>query len=203
MRSTADMLLGAEGAQKLNERGPNRQPTMEEIRNTAGQALRSNPSDAVIASDLMKVYAGIGYMRYLDGEKHLVLLGSRIWFRKKEEDQVLAARANDARVVLDMIHTAGVEPPPRAGRPIVPSLASNPVLQIASSMNIAEYTGGYYTGVNYADKALARLDESTRFSYLLGYAPTNPALDGTLGRRTARGRRGIRSAGSVAGGTCR
>lgn len=34
--------------------------------------------------------------------------------------------------------------------------------------------------VQTADKALAHLDESTRFWDLLGYAPTNSALDGTL-----------------------
>jgi hypothetical protein len=43
---------------------------------------------------------------------------------------------------------------------------------------VAELTGGYYSSLEMASKAVARIDALTRFSYLLGYTPSNPALDG-------------------------
>jgi hypothetical protein len=39
-------------------------------------------------------------------------------------------------------------------------------------------TGGYYTSLEMATKAVAKIDALTRFSYLLGYTPSNPVLDG-------------------------
>ncbi len=47
-----------------------------------------------------------------------------------------------------------------------------------ASRNVSNLTGGQFTGVRVADAALARIDEATRAGYVLGYTPTNPALDG-------------------------
>jgi VWFA-related protein len=137
----------------------------------------------VTGMDLLKVYAGIEYLRYLDGEKHLVCLTFGDDFLDKmqiadasanrlsgasmqdtDDDHRLAARANDARVALDLIHTGGVS---RGIQAFV----------IGSSENLAEFTGGQFTGVSYADAALGRIDQATRFGYVLGYTPSNPALD--------------------------
>jgi hypothetical protein len=43
---------------------------------------------------------------------------------------------------------------------------------------VAELTGGYYTSLEMATKAVAKIDQASRFSYLLGYTPSNPELDG-------------------------
>jgi hypothetical protein len=133
----------------------------------------------VATSDLLKIYAGIEYLRHLDGEKHLICMtlgeGSLAL-----DDARLAARANDARVVLDIVHTAGVPGfsggADGSGPLVPPSLES--LDSIGSSEEIARLTGGQFTGVSYADAALGRIDQATRFGYVIGYAPSNLTLDG-------------------------
>ena len=66
--------------------------------------------------DLGALYAGIEYLRFLDGEKHLVLFtesGLRLW--RREDNINIANAASDARIALDTIHTGGIAgpPPPR------------------------------------------------------------------------------------------
>jgi hypothetical protein len=45
--------------------------------------------------------------------------------------------------------------------------------------DVAEATGGLYTSLDYMDQALTKVDNRSRASYLLGYAPLVPALDGS------------------------
>jgi hypothetical protein len=45
---------------------------------------------------------------------------------------------------------------------------------------VSELTGGQASAYQYADHALNRLNEATRFQYLLGYVPRNTAVDGRL-----------------------
>ena len=47
-----------------------------------------------------------------------------------------------------------------------------------ASRELAKLTGGQASFYRYADEAVARLDEATRFRYLLGYYPENSTLDG-------------------------
>lgn len=49
---------------------------------------------------------------------------------------------------------------------------------ISSAQNITDLTGGYFTGLSYADAALGRIDSRSRFSYLLGYTPSDAGFDG-------------------------
>jgi hypothetical protein len=42
----------------------------------------------------------------------------------------------------------------------------------------ASLTGGVFTGVSMADQALTRIDQRSRYSYLIGYEPVNTVLDG-------------------------
>ncbi len=69
--------------------------------------------------DLSKLYAGIDYLRYIDGEKHMVLITENgMGLPRAEDDNSLAAVASDARVVIDTIQTAGIPTTgPRAGAP--------------------------------------------------------------------------------------
>ena len=171
------------------------------------------PLDARIAvQDLLKVYAGIESLRYIEADKHLVWfsekglaakatnpdcdprkplppafaiaggppvdLAGQVW--GKQEDEKLARRAGDAGVTTDIIHTWGVDPAMTpmtlrgGGRP-APAFTSTDHIQ--SSEYIAELTGGQFAGNEYASQVLHRIDDATRFSYLLGYTPSNPNLD--------------------------
>ena len=131
----------------------------------------------VAGLDLLKIYAGIEYLRPLDGEKHLICLTNGMYlplrvanlpaglFLQSTEDDVrLAVRANDAQVAIDIIHTTGVD--------------RGQAFEIMASQHVSNLTGGQFTGVRTADAALARIDEATRVGYVLGYTPSNPALDG-------------------------
>jgi VWFA-related protein len=163
VRNATEMLLGMNPLQPLTEKPWDKSQAYDEIRT---QVYRDNN---------IQVFAGIEYLRFLDGEKHLVFLGRAVgaaadlpgrnppWH--KEDDVRLARRASDARVAVDIIHTGG---PTRS------------TLTIQSSQHVTALTGGYFTGVSYANDALAVIDQSTRFSYLLGYTPSNPSRDGAF-----------------------
>jgi VWFA-related protein len=128
--------------------------------------------------DILKVAAGIEYLRRVPGDKHLVLFsefglwrpfklrneGVGMQLRGATEERRFAARANDAGVALDIILTFGT------------TSITGPM--IASSETVAESSGGQFTSVRTAEQQLARLDEATRYGYLIGYAPTNGDLDG-------------------------
>jgi VWFA-related protein len=138
--------------------------------------------------DLGNLYAGIDYLRHIDGEKHLVFLTPRgVLMPRVENDRSLGAAAADARVVMDVIFTGGTlgSAPPRMGGTAVapiPSIGAS----FAQSFNfqalrsISELTGGQTTTTEYVNRAFGRIDTSSRFQYLLGYAPTNTRIDGKL-----------------------
>lgn len=144
----------------------------------------------VMGNDLLKVYAGIEYLRNLNGEKHLIclteslaglpvrLLNGPVGLRldSREDDVRLATRANDAHVALDIIHTSGA-PTMSSGRtPGFPGLDG--LDSIKSSETIAQLSGGQFTGLRTAAAAMASIDEVTRNGYVVGYQPTNPHFDG-------------------------
>ena len=110
------------------------------------------------SSQTLKFYAGIEYLRRVEGEKHLVFMTSG---GLAPDDEAAAARvarrASDARVIIDMIGSYGFS---------------------WGSRKVAELTGGYYSSLEYTDKSLAKIDRKSRYSYLLGYTPVNPAQDG-------------------------
>jgi hypothetical protein len=128
-------------------------------------------------NNLFGVYASIEYLRPVTGQKHLITMSTGFlapwivtpgfFFRDASEEARLAARANDAEVALDIVDTLGTQPY-RAGIP--PTRLS--------SMNLATLAGGQFTSVRTADEALRRIDAASRHSYLVGYAPANPLLDG-------------------------
>ena len=116
--------------------------------------------------DLGKIYTGVRYLRYLDGEKHLLFVSpSGIFLPRAEDDRSLAAFASDARVAIDIIHTGGTSGMAFDWRGM-------------TSRDVAEETGGTYSSLSYAKDFVDRLDRATRSAYVLGYYPANPALDG-------------------------
>ena len=130
-----------------------------------GMSLDDYVSNRVASlQDLHRIYAGLGYLRYIDGEKHLVYISPRgLGLPSADDDRSLARVAQDARVVLDVFHTDGM---------------SADIWAVASSQNIAELTGGQYTGVNFGVKFADWVNAASRTAYQLGYYSTRPDLDG-------------------------
>jgi VWFA-related protein len=126
--------------------------------------------------DQSNLYAGIEYLRFIDGEKHLVFVTERgLELPSFQTDVTLAAIANNARVVVDTIQTGGL---PAPGFAIT--------LQAQSSRELSELTGGVASIYSYADKGVRKIDETTRFGYLLGYYATNGTQDGKYRRISVR-----------------
>jgi len=141
--------------------------TLAEIQQIAKQD-GEDLSDTVMQSTRLKLFSGVEYLRYMDGEKHMVFLANEGPAESADDAAVVAKRATDARVVVDMVATNGTSSPR--------SIAENSGAR--SGRDIAELTGGSYTSLDMATKAVAKIDQASRFSYLLGYTPSNPNLDG-------------------------
>ena len=136
--------------------------------------------------DLQNLYAGIQYMRYLEGEKHLVFVSEQgLFLPRLEDDKSLAAMANDARVAIDTIQTGGLwagPPPTMYGPPPIPGPSFSHTFAIGTLRNVSELTGGQTSAYAYADPALTRINQTTLSGYLLGYYPSNSAWDGRYRR---------------------
>jgi len=168
------------------------------------------PFDAFVSAsvqamqDMGNLYTGIEYLRYLEGEKHIIFVTEQGYYTPRlEADASLAARANHARVVIDTIQTGGVDlmPSPIDGGAIVPATVAprqpSPTLASASSANrdmgnmqalesMSALTGGLSSVHQYAQPAVDRIDTATRFGYLIGYQPQNTRIDRRYRRITVR-----------------
>jgi len=203
VRNTSDLLLGMDRVVPVTEKPGQYSETLGSITRVlrdSGEALTTE----VIRNTKLKLYAGVEYLRAFEGDKQMVFfsgmggggtLGGSAYrpdgrggttiragggsyeerlnmasgasggglARDADEAKVLAQRASDARVVVNLVATNGSS---RTG-------GGDP-----SGRDVAELSGGYYTSLEMAEKAVAKIDALTRFSYLLGYSPSNPALDG-------------------------
>lgn len=131
--------------------------------------------------DLSKLYAGIEYLRAVDGEKHLVFITEGgLGLPRVEEDKDVAARAADARVAIDCIQTGGTS----ATAAVEPydSLLFGTVnaFAVASLERFSEFTGGTASIYSPAAKGFTAIDRATSFQYLLGYSPARSIPDGTF-----------------------
>jgi VWFA-related protein len=155
--------------------------------------------------DLERIFAGIEYLRYLDGEKHLVYVTEQgLGLPRVENDKMIAAMATDVRIAIDTIQTGGIKaglaPPgasspsasatsaaPGASSPIPAASATLPgVLALQVLRVLSELTGGVSSLREYTRVAVDRLDRMTRFEYLLGYYPSNPAREGRYRQVTVK-----------------
>jgi VWFA-related protein len=144
--------------------------------------------------DLGNIYAGINYLKYLDGEKHLVFVSeSGLFLPRLDNDHSIAALASDARVVVDTLQTGGVitmDPFQRSPMGGIVGWNANAVGRMSVAQmnagqtmrNLAELTGGMAAVYTPSEKTLAKVDSSSRFQYLLGYAPTRATWDGKFRR---------------------
>jgi len=139
--------------------------------------------------DLGNLYAGIEYLRFLEGEKHLMLVTEKgLFLPREEDDKRIAEAASTARVVIDTIETGGLyvgqsDTATRGG--------ANPGQwsqwwAFTSLRTIAELTGGRSAVAEWTRPAVDRIDESTRAGYLLGYYPRNMKWDGRYRKVTVK-----------------
>lgn len=153
------------------------------------------PRAAGSFQDMQNLYTCIEYLRYMAGEKHLLFLTAEGLISpsgREDEEQHIAAAANDARVAIDTFHGGGVFPDadryPNKGNTV--SLA-NPVppppesqaswsrtFMISALRDVSELTGGRAAVYRDIGEALDRVNETTRAEYLLGYYPQDEAWDG-------------------------
>jgi len=125
-------------------------------------------SFAATMQSTRNIYTSIDYIRFIEGEKHLLFFTpSGLDLPRVEYDEQLSAYASDARVAIDVFQTGGCCPPSE---------------WLASIRNIAKLTGGRATITDYASRGLARINETTRVEYLLAYYPKNTAFDGKYRR---------------------
>ena len=139
--------------------------------------------------DLGNLYAGVRYLRLLDGEKHLVFITpTGLFLPRLEGANSLAALANDARVTIDIVHTYGTAPAMVMGGRGVMRMAPafTQTFENSTSRQIATLTGGQMSSTRTGEAFFKRLNDSTRAQYLLGYVSSNSNWDGKYRRIQVR-----------------
>ncbi len=161
-------------------------------RETIGVSLSEFFTDTAQAmQDQANLFAGIEYLKHLDGEKHLVWVteyGMQREFRDPvEDDRDLGRAAADARVVLDVIRTGGTAfaggvgaAESRTPTPFSGTAGLRKMLPAQSSRILADLTGGRSDANRFANASISAdyIEQASRVQYLLGYYPTNTRLDG-------------------------
>lgn len=176
---------GLPGVRRLSQRGF--------AIDSPGGGPPANVSSTHIAlrPSVLVLLAAIEFLRYVEGEKHLVFLTQEgVYDVGRKAADRLAEMAADARVAVTVIQTAGVplkwnpanlqsRGPWNSPRP--PELLGRSFSQlwaVADARAIAEHTGGIASFYQYADRTLDHLNRATQFHYLLGYYPANGRWDG-------------------------
>jgi len=135
--------------------------------------------------DLGGLFAGIEYLRYLDGEKHLVYVTEfGLQMPSGDYDVSLGNVAADARVVVDVIHTGGITS--SFDRRGLPRVNWNHAFSLEGLKTLAERTGGRAALFQWGNEALEAIDASSRSQYLLGYYPADGRQDGRFRRITVK-----------------
>jgi VWFA-related protein len=128
--------------------------------------------------DVGNLYAGIDYLRFIPGEKHLIFVTEQgFYLPRADYDRDLAAFASDARVVLDTVQTGGVASVMSTG-PGGAYVTVQNGFQLRALREISDISGGQSSVSKYAEQAFDRILSSSEFSYLLGYTPIDATADG-------------------------
>ena len=158
------------------------------------------PRAASSIEDMQNLFTCIEYLRYMDGEKHLLFFSGKgllFPYGNTDYDKGIAAVANDARVAIDTFHTGGLAPTimPTKGGVLTtvprgstttpeppPPMGSvfnwGDTAQGQSLRNISAITGGRTSIYQDIGKALDIVDQATRVQYLLGYYPADDSWNG-------------------------
>lgn len=147
-----------------------------------------------VSQELGNLYAAIDYLRYLEGEKHIIFLTERgVDLPMLEGNRGLASVAADARVAVNIIQTGGAMGAPPARYVLTPngpvlamaptatsSMAFNQGFSVRDLRMIAETTGGQMAAYKRSSEAFRQLRESIGHQYVLAYSPVKPATDGAF-----------------------
>ena len=120
--------------------------------------------------DVGNLYAGVEYLRYIDGEKHLIFVTEQ-GFRmpRADHDKDIGRMAADARVAIDIIQTGGVATSGEGA-----TLRVDNGFQLAALRTVGEISGGQVAVSKAAEAAYDRILSSTEFGYLLGFTSALP-----------------------------
>lgn len=149
------------------------------------------------ADDTEKLYSAIEYLRYFEGEKHIVYLSEKGLIGGRGVDAMLmGARAADARVTVSTIRTGGVEtswrPGGRHNTMVFTGPPTTTFFANSDARHMAAQTGGVASAYKWASQTVDALDRATRFQYVLGYYPADTRWDGRQRRIEVRvNRRGV------------
>ncbi|HUF48808.1 MAG TPA: hypothetical protein VMM93_13405, partial [Vicinamibacterales bacterium] len=137
---------------------------------------------------IRNLFAGIEFLRYLEGEKHILFLSenglalpgrrvlepgwSAVGIEAQKQYVDFASLAADARVSISPIGTGGLTTRWAAGVFVAANASRR------DNYALAEQTGGLASFYRFADQAVDRIDRATRFQYLLGYYPEATTWDG-------------------------
>ncbi|MBZ5555537.1 MAG: VWA domain-containing protein [Acidobacteriia bacterium] len=184
-------------------------PSVSPFDRLQAEALTDLPFEDYVSTatttmqDLRNIYTAIEYLRYIEGEKHLMFFTENgLFLPRLENDKSIAAMANDARVVIDTVQTGGVDASfgfsyasalPRkfvgAETPEEQQMirvGASGAFAMSTLRNISQMTGGVASVREKTQIALARLNEVTRGGYLLGYYPTDNTWNGQYRRITVK-----------------
>ena len=135
---------------------------------------------------MSQIFAGVDYMRTMEGQKRLVYFGPGMAVPSTDDDHSIAAMANDARVALDMIQTGGIEGFSMWRGTLGASPGFGESFNFASMRSLSRQTGGQASITEFTRTALDRVDVATRTQYPLGYYPKNTSWNGKYRRIEVR-----------------
>jgi VWFA-related protein len=136
--------------------------------------------------DLGNCFAAIEYLRYLEGDKHLVFVTERgMNLPRLEDDMDLVKVANDARVAIDTFQVGGLQA--QVGGAWTDQ--SQQTFAFKALRMIAEQTGGVSSISEDGMVAVNRINEVSKTEYVLGYYPEQARLDGSYRKIEVKVRR--------------
>ncbi len=125
--------------------------------------------------DLSSCFAGVEYLRHLEGEKHLVFVTEKgMYLPRMDDDMSLARAASVAQVAIDTFQTGGLTPQ-RGG---AVQNTWNETFAFAALRTISKESGGVSSITEKGDVAVERIDDSSRAGYVLGFYPPTARIDG-------------------------
>ena len=149
--------------------------------------LGPRQSAALFRSDMLLLLGALQYLRFLDGEKHLVYFpGEAQGVVAVETDRELTKVANDARVA---IHTIRGIHGPATATVVGESAGFGGLMADMAAQNISRWTGGSVYLNRWPHEAFAKIDELTRGGYLLAYSPKKAAANERHRKITVRVKR--------------
>jgi hypothetical protein len=145
--------------------------------------------------DFANLYKAVAFLRYLDGEKHLVFVTPQgMHLPRAEFEEQLGRVAADARVALHTIYTdspAG-PPPPTGRRTSVTASFQVRAAQLGMVQGLREISrisGGNAFAFQAGSAAFERIGSVTGFQYVLGYVPAIDTWNGAFRKIEVRVRR--------------